>query len=61
MVARDIRDPLALETILVDFKPIRESKIGELAANFDIVIGRTFDEMADGPVRGGIGRSEAGR
>jgi protocatechuate 3,4-dioxygenase beta subunit len=57
MVARGVRDPLALETILVDFKPIRESKIGELAANFDIVIGRTFDETA-GQVRGGIGRSE---
>src|SRR5437879_450013 len=31
MVARGVRDPLALETILVDFKPIRESKLGELA------------------------------
>src|SRR5439155_6034718 len=58
MVARDVRDPLALETILVDFKPLRESKIGELAANFDIVIGRTFDESAEASVRGGIGRSE---
>jgi len=60
MVARGVRDPLALETILVDFKLIRESKIGELAASFDIVMGRTFDEMADGSVRGGIGRSERG-
>ena len=60
MVARDVRDPLALETILVDFKPLRESKIGELAANFDIVIGRTFDESAEASVRGGIGRSERG-
>src|SRR5438105_4380828 len=44
MVVRGVRDPLALETILVDFKPIRESKLGELAAKFDIVLGRTFDE-----------------
>jgi protocatechuate 3,4-dioxygenase beta subunit len=58
MVARGVRDPLALETILVDFKPIRESKLGELAANFDIVIGRTFDELAEESIRGGIGRSE---
>ena len=50
--------PLALETVLVDFKPIRSSKIGELAANFDIVLGRTFDETAESRVRGGIGPSE---
>ncbi|MFT3920913.1 MAG: protocatechuate 3,4-dioxygenase [Myxococcales bacterium] len=60
-VVRGVRDPLALETILVDFKPLRDSKIGELTANFDIVIGRTFDESAEGAVRGGIGPSERGR
>jgi protocatechuate 3,4-dioxygenase beta subunit len=58
MVARGIRDPLALETILVDFKPIPQSKLGELAANFDIVLGRTFDETGEASIRGGIGRSE---
>jgi len=41
MVARGVRDPLAMETILVDFKPIKESKIGELAAKFDVVMGFT--------------------
>jgi protocatechuate 3,4-dioxygenase, beta subunit len=39
-----IRDPLDRELILVDFKPIKESKIGELSANFVIVLGRTPDE-----------------
>jgi protocatechuate 3,4-dioxygenase beta subunit len=58
MVARGIRDPLALETILVDFKPIPGSKIGELDAKFDIVLGRTFDEAAVARIRGGIGPSE---
>lgn len=31
----------ARDSILVDFTPIKESKIGELAANFDIVLGMT--------------------
>jgi protocatechuate 3,4-dioxygenase, beta subunit len=32
------------ELVLIDFKPIRESRIGELSAHFDIVLGRTPDE-----------------
>ena len=40
-ILRSIRDPKAKAAILVDFKKIPESKIGELAANFDIVLGRT--------------------
>ena len=36
-----VRDPLDRELVLVDFKPIKESKIGELAAQFEIVIGAT--------------------
>lgn len=36
-----IRDPKARESITVDFVPIKESKIGELAARFDIVLGLT--------------------
>ena len=32
------------ELLMADFKPIKGSKIGELAANFDIVLGRTPDE-----------------
>ena len=31
--------------LLAEFKPIKDSKIGELAANFDIVIGRTPEDQ----------------
>jgi protocatechuate 3,4-dioxygenase beta subunit len=36
-----IRDDRARESVIVDFAPIRDSKIGELAAKFDIVLGVT--------------------
>jgi protocatechuate 3,4-dioxygenase beta subunit len=39
-----IGDLIDRELILVDFQPIKGSKIGELAATFDIVLGRTPDE-----------------
>lgn len=38
-------DPKALQTILVDFKPLPGSTLGELAANVDIVLGHTFNEL----------------
>src|SRR5207249_2881502 len=44
MVLRGIRDLVDRELVLVDFKPIKESKIGELSAKFDIVIGHTPQE-----------------
>jgi protocatechuate 3,4-dioxygenase beta subunit len=40
-VFRGVRDPLERELVLVDFKPVPGSKIGELSARFDIVLGRT--------------------
>jgi protocatechuate 3,4-dioxygenase, beta subunit len=40
-VYRSVRDPKARESITVDFAPIENSKIGELSANFDIVLGHT--------------------
>ncbi|MGA9769596.1 MAG: protocatechuate 3,4-dioxygenase [Blastocatellia bacterium] len=40
-VYREVRDDKALNTILVDFTPIKASSIGELAARFDIVLGYT--------------------
>ncbi len=39
-----IRDSFERELVLVDFKPIKESKIGELSARFDIVVGLTPDD-----------------
>ena len=38
-------DAKALQTILVDFTPLPGSKIGELNANVDIVLGRTHNEL----------------
>jgi protocatechuate 3,4-dioxygenase beta subunit len=36
-----VRNPKAREAITIDFTPVKESKIGELAANFTIVLGAT--------------------
>jgi protocatechuate 3,4-dioxygenase beta subunit len=41
MVLRGVRDVVDRELLLVDFKPVKGSKIGELAAHFDIVLGAT--------------------
>ena len=38
---QNIKDPGQRESVIVDFAPIAESKIGELAARFDIVMGFT--------------------
>lgn len=40
-VLRGIRDPKAKESVMVDFAPIASSRIGEVAAKFDIVLGFT--------------------
>jgi protocatechuate 3,4-dioxygenase beta subunit len=40
-VLRGIRDAKARESVMVDFAPMEGSKIGELAARFDIVLGFT--------------------
>jgi len=40
-VYQGIRDPKAKASVTVDFAPIKNSRIGELAAKFDIVLGFT--------------------
>jgi len=40
-IYKSVRDAKALAAISVDFTPIKESKAGELAAKFDIVLGQT--------------------
>ena len=40
------RDLIDRELLTTEFKPIKESKIGEFAAVFDIVIGKTPDDNA---------------
>lgn len=49
---RQVKDAAARASVLVDFVPIADSKIGELAANFDIVLGRTAFEDEQGQLRG---------
>jgi protocatechuate 3,4-dioxygenase beta subunit len=43
-VLSSIRDVFDQQLVLVDFKPVKESKIGELSAQFDIVVGRTPED-----------------
>jgi protocatechuate 3,4-dioxygenase beta subunit len=40
-IYRSIRDPKARESITVDFTPLKESRAGEVAAKFDVVLGYT--------------------
>ena len=40
-ILNSIRDPKARASVVVDFLPIKGSRIGELAARFDIVLGFT--------------------
>ena len=40
-VLRGVRDQKARVSLIVDFAPIKESRIGEVAARFDIVLGFT--------------------
>jgi len=40
-VLRGMRDAKARESLMVDFAPIKSSRIGELSARFDIVLGFT--------------------
>jgi protocatechuate 3,4-dioxygenase, beta subunit len=46
-----VRDLVDRELVQVDFKPIEKSKIGELSASFEIVLGRTPDERDFTPRR----------
>jgi protocatechuate 3,4-dioxygenase, beta subunit len=59
-VFRGLRDEAARKTVLVDFQPLKESPIGELTANWDIVLGKTPEDK-DHAIKGGIGKPEAGR
>ena len=55
-VFRQIRDPKLRELVMADFKPIESSKLGELSAEFDLVLGRTPHEDEDGKISGGISK-----
>ncbi len=53
-----IQDPFQREAIQVEFKPVPDSKIGELAAEFDIVLGLTPNEDELKSINGGIGKPQ---
>jgi protocatechuate 3,4-dioxygenase, beta subunit len=40
-IVRSIRDARQRDSVMVDFAPVKESTIGELAAKFDIILGWT--------------------
>lgn len=42
-VVNAIRDPKARASVMVDFAPIKTSRIGELGAKFDVVLGYTAE------------------
>ena len=48
----------AKQTVLADFKPIKGSKLKELSADFNVVLGRSVQENDDGSISGGIGKSQ---
>ena len=56
-IFRGIRDPKLRELLLADFTPILDSKIGELAANFNLILGTTPHESEE-KIKGGIGQPE---
>ncbi len=49
--------PELRKSLLGDFKPVKDSKIGELAVNFDIILGVTPEEDEDGTIKG-LGKSQ---
>jgi protocatechuate 3,4-dioxygenase beta subunit len=56
LITRRFTDPRLLETLMVEYRPLPGSSLGELAANFDIRLGTTAVELGDGRI-GGIGKA----
>jgi protocatechuate 3,4-dioxygenase beta subunit len=54
LIVERVRDPAALDTIMVEYRPLPGSALGELEASFDIVLGVTAEELPDGRI-GGVG------
>jgi protocatechuate 3,4-dioxygenase beta subunit len=59
-IFRSLRNEAERKSVLVDFARIEGSKLGELAANFDIVMGQTFREPEREKKISGIGPNEFG-
>jgi protocatechuate 3,4-dioxygenase beta subunit len=58
LIVDRVRDPAALDSIMVEYRPLSGSTLGELEASFDIVLGVTPEELPDGRI-GGIGAPAA--
>lgn len=56
-ILQSVRDEKVRNSVLVDFAKVADSKIGELQANFDIVLGVTLEELPDGSIKG-VGKPE---
>lgn len=52
---RQIKEAKLREMLVTEFKPIKESKLGELAANWDLVLGVTPNEDEQ-EIKGGISK-----
>ena len=57
-VLNGMKDEKVRETVICEFRKVEGSKIGELSANFDIIMGYTAAELEDGSLQGGIGKPE---
>jgi protocatechuate 3,4-dioxygenase beta subunit len=60
-VFRQIQDPKLRELVVADFNPIPDSKLGELAVNFDVIVGLTPADDQDRKKLGGVAKSEWNR
>jgi protocatechuate 3,4-dioxygenase beta subunit len=58
LITERLRDPALIETLLVDYRPLPGSSLGELTASFDIRLGHTAGELDDGSI-GGIAKPPA--
>lgn len=60
-VFRQIQDPKLRELVVADFNPIPDSKLGELAVNFDVIVGLTPADDQDRKQLGGVAKPEWNR
>jgi len=60
-VFRQIQDPKLRELVMADFNPIPDSKLGELSASFDVIVGLTPKDDHERNELGGVAKSEWNR
>jgi protocatechuate 3,4-dioxygenase, beta subunit len=60
-VFRQIQDPKLRELVVADFTPLPDSKLGELAVQFDVIVGLTPEDQHERNALGGVGQAEWNR